>query len=59
VDFRLGPHERLGVLVVVLDEGIDVLLELLEVNEAPVSDLPCRMENQPSTWFSHDARVGV
>ena len=28
MDFRLGPHERLGVLVVAFDEGIDVLLEL-------------------------------
>jgi hypothetical protein len=30
VDFRLGPHERLRVLVVAFDEGIDVLLELLD-----------------------------
>src|SRR6476620_9550578 len=30
-----------------------------EVNDAPVSDWPCKMENQVSTWLSHDDRVGV
>ena len=29
----LGPNERLGFLVVGLDEGIDVLPELLDGNE--------------------------
>jgi len=27
VDFRLGPHEPLGRLIVGLDEGIDMLLQ--------------------------------
>jgi hypothetical protein len=31
----------------------------IEVNEAPVSDWACKIENQHSTWFSQDARVGV
>ena len=30
-----------------------------EVNEAPCSDFPCRIENQISTWLSQEARVGV
>src|SRR5258705_6676640 len=30
-----------------------------DVNEVPVNDWPCRIENQPSTWFSQDARVGL
>ena len=32
---------------------------LTAVKEAPLSDWPCRMENQVSTWLSHEARVGV
>jgi hypothetical protein len=27
--------------------------------EAPLSDLPDRIENQISIWFSHEACVGV
>jgi hypothetical protein len=30
VDFRLGPHERFGIFIVVFDEGIDVLLDLVD-----------------------------
>jgi hypothetical protein len=30
-----------------------------ELNEAPRSALPVRIENQISTWLSQDARVGV
>jgi hypothetical protein len=30
-----------------------------EVNEAPCSDFPCRIENQISTWLSQEARVGA
>jgi hypothetical protein len=30
VNFRLGPYERLGSLVIGLDEGIDVLLKLFD-----------------------------
>jgi hypothetical protein len=30
MDLSLGPHERLCVPVVALDEGIDVLLELFD-----------------------------
>ena len=30
-----------------------------DVNEAPVSDWPYRIENQPSPWFNQEARVGV
>ena len=30
-----------------------------EVNEAPCSDCPSRIENQISTWLSQEARVGV
>ena len=55
-----GPDERLGVFIVVLDEGIDVIPELLtDVKEAPCSDFPSKIENQISTWLSQEARVGV
>lgn len=30
VDFRLGLHERFGIFIIVLDEGIDVLLDLVD-----------------------------
>lgn len=30
-----------------------------ELNDAPWSALPARIENQISTWLSQDARVGV
>jgi len=33
VHFRFGPHERLSVFVVGFDEGIDVLLDLLDRGE--------------------------
>ena len=58
MDPGFGPDEWLGVLVVGFDEGIDVLAAT-EVNEAPCSDFPCRIENQFSTWLSQEARVGV
>ena len=31
---------------------------LIDVNEAPASDLPCKIENQISTWLSQEALVG-
>ena len=31
---------------------------LTAVKEAPLSDWPCRMEDQVSTWLSHEALVG-
>jgi hypothetical protein len=33
MDFGLGPHEWLGICVVVLDKGVDVLCELLDRGE--------------------------
>jgi hypothetical protein len=37
-DFFLGPGERLGFVVMHVDEGIDLLLQLLKaVKEAPLS----------------------
>ena len=58
--FGFGPDEWLGVFVVGVDESIDVILSCwTEVKEAPYRDLPCRIENQISTWLSQEARVGV
>ena len=32
---------------------------LIDVNEAPASHLPCKIENQISSWLSQEALVGV
>ena len=32
---------------------------LTDVNDAPCRDFPSKIENQISTWFSQEARVGV
>ena len=45
MDLGLGPDERLGVDVVSLDEGIDVLSKLFDRGEG----FACRIENQIST----------
>ena len=60
MNFRLGPDEGLGLGVVGVDEVVDVLPELFDRGEGRVVEgLPCRIENQISTWLSQEARVGV
>ena len=60
MDFGLGPDKGRGVGVVGLDEGIDVLPELVDGGEGGAAErLAGRMENQISTWLSQEARVGV
>jgi hypothetical protein len=59
-DFLFGPDEGLGVFIVGLDEGVDVLAKLGDGWErSPVQGFPSRIENQISTWLSQEARVGV
>ena len=60
MDLGFGPDEGLGVFVVGLDEGVDVLAQLFDGGEgSAVGTTPSRIENQISTWFSQEARVGV
>src|SRR2546423_1631140 len=48
VDFGLGPHEWLGIVVVALDEGIDVLLELLERGERGAGQRLTLQDREPA-----------
>jgi hypothetical protein len=56
----LGPDKRLGVVVVSLDEGGDVGLQCVDAAMDAALDLSVgEQRDQRSTWFSHDALVGV
>ncbi|KRQ02057.1 hypothetical protein AOQ71_36310 [Bradyrhizobium manausense] len=60
MDRLLGPDEGLGSVVVCVDVGIDVVLKLLEACEGGAAgSLPCRIENDTSTWLSQNALVDV
>ena len=65
VDLGFGPGERLGVFIVGLDEGVDVLAELLDGGEGsavqrqptalldrvedPAKTVPCALGDKPSS----------
>ena len=61
MDGAFGPDERAGVIVVAGDEFVDMGHQFSHVAErsAPLRDLPAKIENQISIWFSQEACVGV
>jgi hypothetical protein len=59
-DDLLGPLERLGVLIVGSNEGVDLVANLPRRGEADAGQgLLARIENQTSTWLSQEAWVGM
>ena len=55
-DLGFGPGEGSCVFIVAGDEGIDVLPQLGDADEAASrSDCPPRMENQHTIWSSQEA----
>ena len=56
----LGPDERLGVVIVGLNKGSDIGLELIDAAmDAALICLSVSSANQRSTWLSQEALVGV
>ena len=55
-----GPVEWLGVVIVGLNEGSDIGLELIDAAmDAALIYLSASNANQRSTWLSQEALVGV
>jgi hypothetical protein len=55
MDHGLAPDEGDGAGVVAVDEGIDMVPELLNIGEAGAGQRAAlRTENQTSTWLSQE-----